>query len=486
MKLLKDILYKAGLEQVVGSTNMAVANITTDSREAKKDTLFVAIRGTITDGHEHIQQAVDSGCVAIVCEEFPAKHAPGVSYIQVANSRKAAGHIAANFFDDPSADVDVIGITGTNGKTTIATTLHRLFTQLGYKVGLLSTVKNLIGNQVLEATHTTPDPISLNRLLRQMADEGCSQVFMEVSSHALHQHRVVGLNFKGAAFTNITHDHLDYHGTFKEYIAAKKMLFDGLTRDSFAITNVDDRNGEIITQNTIASIVTYGLLSMADHMCKVLENNFTGLLLNIDGREVNTKLIGGFNAYNILCAYSIAIALGEDKLQVLTILSSLDPVEGRFEFTRTQNGTIGIVDYAHTPDALKNVLKTIKNIRTNNETLITLVGCGGDRDRTKRPEMARIAGEMSDKVILTSDNPRTEDPEEIINEMKEGLDPVLNRKTVSITDRAEAIRTACMLAKPGDIILVAGKGHEKYQEIKGERFPFDDLEKLNTNLNQIC
>jgi UDP-N-acetylmuramoyl-L-alanyl-D-glutamate--2,6-diaminopimelate ligase len=318
-----------------------------------------------------------------------------------------------------------------------------------------------------------------------MADEGCSQVFMEVSSHALHQHRAAGLNFKGAAFTNITHDHLDYHGTFKEYIAAKKILFDGLTRDSFAITNVDDRNGETITQNTKASIVTYGLLSMADHMCKVLENSFTGLLLNIDGREVNTKLIGGFNAYNILCAYSIAIALGEDKLQVLTILSSLDPVEGRFEFTRTQNGIIGIVDYAHTPDALKNVLKTIKNIRTNNETLITLVGCGGDRDRTKRPEMARIAGEMSDKVILTSDNPRTEDPEEIINEMKEGLDPVLNRKTVSITDRAEAIRTACMLAKPGDIILVAGKGHEKYQEIKGERFPFDDLEKLNTNLNQI-
>jgi UDP-N-acetylmuramoyl-L-alanyl-D-glutamate--2,6-diaminopimelate ligase len=486
MKLLKDILYKAGLEQVVGSTNMAVANITTDSREAKKDTLFIAIRGTITDGHEHIKQAVDSGCVAIVCEEIPAEHTAGVSYIEVANSRKAAGHIATNFFDDPSADVDVIGITGTNGKTTIATTLHRLFTQLGYKVGLLSTVKNLIGNHVLEATHTTPDPISLNRLLRQMADEGCSQVFMEVSSHALHQHRAAGLNFKGAAFTNITHDHLDYHGTFKEYIAAKKILFDGLTRDSFAITNVDDRNGETITQNTRASIVTYGLLSMADHMCKVLENSFTGLLLNIDGREVNTKLIGGFNAYNILCAYSIAIALGEDKLQVLTILSSLDPVEGRFEFTRTQNGIIGIVDYAHTPDALKNVLKTIGNIRTNNETLITLVGCGGDRDRTKRPEMARIAGEMSDKVILTSDNPRSEDPEAIINEMKEGLDPVLNRKTVSITDRAEAIRTACMLAKPGDIILVAGKGHEKYQEINGERFPFDDLEKLNTNLNQIC
>lgn len=486
MKLLKDILYKAGLEQVVGSTNMAIANITTDSREAKKDTLFVAIRGTVADGHVHIPQAVESGCVAIVCEEIPENHADGVSYIQVGNSRKAVGHIASNFFDDPSKDVDVIGITGTNGKTTIATTLHRLFSQLGYKVGLLSTVKNLIGDQVLEATHTTPDPISLNRLLRQMVDEGCSQVFMEVSSHALHQHRVAGLNFKGAAFTNITHDHLDYHGSFNEYIAAKKMLFDGLTRGSFAITNVDDRNGDIMVQNTRASVITYGLLSMADHMCKVLENSFTGLLLNIDGREVNTKLIGGFNAYNILCAYSIAIALGEDKLQVLTILSSLDPVEGRFEFTRTQNGIIGIVDYAHTPDALKNVLKTIGNIRTNNETLITLVGCGGDRDKAKRPEMARIAGEMSDKVILTSDNPRSEDPELIIDEMKEGLDPVTNRKTVSITDRAEAIRTACMLAKPGDIILVAGKGHEKYQEIKGERFPFDDLEKLNTNLNQIC
>ncbi len=486
MKLLKDILYKAGLEQVVGSTNMAVANITTDSREARKDTLFVAIRGTVTDGHEHIQQAVKSGCVAVVCEEIPETHAPGVTYIQVGNSRKAIGHIAANFFDDPSKDVTVIGITGTNGKTTIATTLHRLFSKLGYKVGLLSTVKNLIGNRVLEATHTTPDPISLNRLLRQMVDEGCSFVFMEVSSHALHQHRVAGLNFKGAAFTNITHDHLDYHGSFSEYIAAKKMLFDGLTRGSFAITNVDDRNGDIMVQNTRASVITYGLLSMADHMCKVLENSFSGLLLNIDGREVNTKLIGGFNAYNILCAYSIAIALGEDKLQVLTILSSLDPVEGRFEFTRTQNGIIGIVDYAHTPDALKNVLKTIGNIRTNNETLITLVGCGGDRDKAKRPEMARIAGEMSDKVILTSDNPRSEDPEVIIDEMKKGLDPVTNRKTLSITDRAEAIRTACMLAKPGDIILVAGKGHEKYQEINGERFPFDDLEKLNTNLNQIC
>jgi UDP-N-acetylmuramoyl-L-alanyl-D-glutamate--2,6-diaminopimelate ligase len=465
---------------------MAVANITTDSREAKKDTLFIAIRGTITDGHEHIQQAIESGCVAIVCEEIPAEHAAGVSYIKVANSRKAAGHIAANFFDDPSADVDVIGITGTNGKTTIATTLHRLFTQLGYKVGLLSTVKNLIGGQEQEATHTTPDPISLNRLLRQMADEGCSQVFMEVSSHALHQYRIAGLDFKGAAFTNISHDHLDYHGSFKEYIAAKKMLFDGLTRGSFAITNVDDRNGDIMVQNSNANVITYGLLNMADHMCKVLENSFTGLLLNIDGREVNTKLIGGFNAYNILCAYAIAISLGEDRLQVLTILSSLDPVEGRFEFTRTQNGIIGIVDYAHTPDALSNVLKTIGNIRTKNETLITLVGCGGDRDRAKRPEMARIAGEMSDKVILTSDNPRSENPEEIINEMKEGLDPVTSRKTVSITDRAEAIRTACMLAKPGDIILVAGKGHEKYQEIKGERFPFDDLEKLNTNLNQIC
>ena len=486
MKLLKDILYKAGLEQVVGTTNMAITKVTTDSREAKKDTLFVAIRGTQADGHDHIDQAVQAGCIAIVCEEIPESQANGVSYIQVGNSRKAIGHIAANFYDDPSKDVDVIGVTGTNGKTTIATTLHTLFTELGYKVGLLSTVKNLIGKKTLEATHTTPDPISLNKLLRQMVDEGCSHVFMEVSSHALHQHRVAGLEFRGAAFTNITHDHLDYHGSFNEYIAAKKMLFDGLTRGSFAITNVDDRNGDVMVQNTRASVITYGLLSMADHMCKVLENSFTGLLLNIDGREVNTKLIGGFNAYNILCAYAIAIALGEDKLQVLTILSSLDPVEGRFEFTRTPNGIIGIVDYAHTPDALKNVLKTIGNIRTNNETLITLVGCGGDRDKAKRPEMARIAGEMSDKVILTSDNPRSEDPEDIIEEMKTGLDPVLNRKTVSITDRAEAIRTACMLAKPGDIILVAGKGHEKYQEIKGEKLPFDDLEKLNTNLNQIC
>lgn len=486
MKLLKDILYKAGLEDVHGTTNIAISHITTDSRNVKKDTLFMAIRGTLSDGHDFINQAVEAGCVAVVCEEFPEDHDSNVSFIRVSDSRKAAGFIAANFHDNPSDDLKIVGVTGTNGKTTIATTMYHLFRNLGYKVGLLSTVRNLIDEEVIEATHTTPDPISLNELLAQMRDAGCSHVFMEVSSHALHQHRVGGLHFTGGVFTNISHDHLDYHGTFKEYIAAKKMLFDMLPRGAFAITNVDDRNGDIMVQNTKAKVISYGLMSMADHMGKVLENTFSGLVLNIDNQEVITRLIGGFNAYNLLACYAAAVALGEERLQVLTILSSLTPVEGRFQFIKTEEGTIGIVDYAHTPDALKNVLTTIANIRTGNETLITLVGCGGDRDKDKRPVMAAVAADMSDKVILTSDNPRSENPETIIAEMKAGLDPTQARKAAAITDREEAIRTACMMANPGDIILVAGKGHEKYQEINGEKFPFDDMEKLNANLNQTC
>lgn len=485
MKLLKDILYKAGIEEVVGSTNVAIENICIDSRQAKKFSLFIAVKGTQMDGHDYIAQAIKQGSQAIVCETLPAELARDVNYVQVKNSHYAAGIVASNFFDNPSQQMKLVGVTGTNGKTTTATLLYGLFVGLGYKVGLISTVRNLINGVEVAATHTTPDPINLNKLLAEMVDAGCEFCFMEVSSHALHQYRVAGLNFTGAIFTNITHDHLDYHETFSNYIAAKKMLFDGLSSKAFALINMDDKNGEVMVQNTKAKVVTYGLKSMADRKAKILENNLTGLILNIDGQEVITRLIGSFNAYNILSVYGAALELKEEKLQILTTLSNLHSPEGRFQFFKTPNNILGIVDYAHTPDALENVLSTIKELRTGNEKLVTLVGCGGDRDKTKRPEMARIAAEGSDKVILTSDNPRSEEPKQIIEDMKKGLDPTTVRKAVTILDRAEAIRTACMLAQPGDIILVAGKGHEKYQDIKGVKTPFDDMEILTTNLKQI-
>lgn len=484
MKLLKDILYKAGIEEVIGSTNVAIENICIDSREAKKFSLFIAVKGTEVDGHKFISQAIEQGSLAIICEDLPAELVKEVNYIQVKNSRFAAGVIASNFYDNPSENLKLVGVTGTNGKTTTTTLLYDLFVALGYKVGLISTVRNLINGTVVKATHTTPDPINLNKLLAEMVEAGCEFAFMEVSSHALDQHRVAGVDFAGAIFTNITHDHLDYHETFDNYIKAKKMLFDGLSPKAFAITNVDDRNGEVMVQNTKAKVVTYGLKSMADRKGKILENNLTGLILTIDDQEVITRLIGSFNAYNILSVYGAAIELKQEKLQILTTLSNLHSPDGRFQFIKTENNILGIVDYAHTPDALENVLSTIKELRSGNETLITLVGCGGDRDKTKRPEMARIAAEMSDKVILTSDNPRSEEPEAIIQDMKAGLDPTQIRKALSIVDRAEAIRTACMLAQPSDIILVAGKGHEKYQEIKGVKHDFDDLEVLTTNLKQ--
>ena len=486
MKLLKDILYRAGIEEVIGSTNVAIENVCIDSRHAKKFSLFVAVNGTLNDGHNFIGQAIAQGSLAIVCEVLPQVLHKDVNYIQVKNSRLAAGMIASNFYGNPSESLKLVGVTGTNGKTTTATLLYELFVALGYKVGLISTVRNLINGVEVPATHTTPDPVNLNKLLAEMVESGCEFCFMEVSSHALHQHRVAGLNFSGAIFTNITHDHLDYHETFSNYIAAKKMLFDGLSSKAFALVNVDDKNGEVMVQNTKAKIVTYGLKSMADRKAKILENNLTGLILNIDDQEVITRLIGSFNAYNILSVYAAAIELKEEKLQVLTTLSNLHSPEGRFQFFKTPNNILGIVDYAHTPDALDNVLSTIRELRTGNEKLVTLVGCGGDRDKSKRPEMARIAAEGSDKVILTSDNPRSEEPQQIIDDMKKGLDPVTVRKAVTILDRAEAIRTACMLAQPGDIILVAGKGHEKYQEIKGVKSPFDDMEILTTNLKQIC
>lgn len=486
MKLLKDILYKAGIEEVIGSTNVAIENICIDSRQAKKFSLFIAVKGTAMDGHDYISKAIEQGSLAIICEVLPENLVKDVNYIQVKNSRYAAGIIASNFYDNPSSDLKLVGITGTNGKTTTATLLYELFRNLGYKVGLISTVRNLINGTVVAATHTTPDPVNLNKLLAEMVEAGCEYAFMEVSSHALDQHRVAGIEFTGAIFTNITHDHLDYHETFDNYIRAKKLLFDGLSPKAFALTNADDKNGAVMVQNTKAKVVTYGLKSMADRKAKILENNLTGLILNIDGQEVITRLIGSFNAYNILSVYGAALELKEEKLQILTTLSNLHSPDGRFQFFKTENNILGIVDYAHTPDALENVLSTIRELKTGTEKLITLVGCGGDRDKTKRPEMARIAAEGSDKLILTSDNPRSEDPQTIIDEMKTGLDPVLIRKAVTIVDRAEAIRTACMLVQPGDIILVAGKGHEKYQEIKGVKHDFDDMQVLTTNLKQIC
>jgi UDP-N-acetylmuramoyl-L-alanyl-D-glutamate--2,6-diaminopimelate ligase len=474
MKLLSEILYKTRLEEIVGSTNVAVSSVTFDSRQVKKDSLFIATRGTASDGHNYIDKAIENGAVAIVCEELPIVQKDHITYIKVLDSSAALGHIACNYYDNPSEKLKLVGITGTNGKTTTVTLLFNLFRGLGYNVGLLSTVQNKINNTIIPATHTTPDALTLNELLAQMVEEGCQYVFMEVSSHAIVQHRITGIKFTGAAFSNITHDHLDYHKTFDEYIRAKKLFFDNLSDDAFALTNKDDRNGMVMLQNTKAKKYSYGLKSIADFKCKVIENHLNGLLLNLDGQEVWVKLIGSFNAYNVLVVYAIAQLLKQDKVQVLTTLSNLNSVEGRFQYVKSKGGVIAIVDYAHTPDALKNVLETIKDIRTGNEQVITLVGCGGDRDTTKRPIMAQIACEYSNKVILTSDNPRSENPEDILNQMQAGINPVDAKKTLRISDRKEAIKTACSFANSGDIILVAGKGHEKYQEIKGVKNDFDD------------
>ncbi len=482
MKLLKDIIYKVGLIEVVGSTNVAITAISFDSRKIEKDSLFVAVKGTLSDGHKYIDDTISNGALAILCEELPENLNEKITYIKVKDATLALGIVASNFYDNPSERIKLIGITGTNGKTTTATLLFNLFKKLGYKVGLLSTVKNQINNDIIPSTHTTPDAIQLNALLSQMIEKACTHCFMEVSSHAIVQNRIAGVHFVGGVFTNITHDHLDYHKTFDEYIKAKKRFFDLLGNDAFALTNKDDANGEVMLQNTKATKKTYSLRAMADYKCKVVENQFSGLLLNIDNQEVWSKLIGSFNAYNLLAVYATAVLLKEDKTNVLTTLSSLSSVEGRFQYVRTDNGIIGIVDYAHTPDALVNVLKTIADIRTGNEQVITVVGCGGDRDSAKRPIMAKIACDLSTKVILTSDNPRSEAPEAIIKEMQKGVDVVNNKKTISITDRSEAIKTACSYAKQGDIILIAGKGHEKYQEIKGVKHPFDDMLVLQENL----
>ncbi len=485
MKLLSEILYKTRMEEVIGSTHMAISSVTFDSRKVKKDTLFVATRGTATDGHKYIETAIQAGAVAIVCEELPEILKENVTYVKVTDSTHALGFIACNYYDNPSQKLKLVGVTGTNGKTTTVTLLFNLFRTLGYNVGLLSTVQNKINNNIIPSTHTTPDALSLNELLATMVEQGCDYAFMEVSSHAVVQNRIAGIHFTGAVFTNITHDHLDYHKTFDEYIKAKKRFFDHLSEDAFAITNKDDKNGMVMLQNTKAHKYSYSLKNVADYKCRIIENHLNGLLLNINNHEVWVKLIGTFNAYNVLAVFAVAHLLKQDVINILTTLSNLNSVEGRFQYVKSNAGIIGIVDYAHTPDALKNVLETIKDIRTGNENVITLVGCGGDRDSAKRPVMANIACQYSNKVILTSDNPRSEDPEEILNQMQAGVEPTDVKKTLRISDRKEAIKTACTLAQKGDIILIAGKGHEKYQEIKGVKHPFDDLEILKETIKTL-
>lgn len=483
MKTVKELIASLSAVQVFGNLDASVRALTSDSRKAGAEVLFAALKGTKVDGHDFVAQVVAAGCDLVLVErqlDLPAS----VTQIVVADTAEALGVVAHAFYNHPSTQLTLVGVTGTNGKTTTTTLLFNLYRKLGYHVGLISTVVNRIGDEVIPSTHTTPDPIALNHLLAQMVESGCSYCFMEVSSHAVVQHRIAGLQFKGAAFTNITHDHLDYHGTFKEYIKAKKGFFDGLSKDAFALVNVDDKNGLIMTQNTAAKVSTYALKTAADFKVKVLENSFTGLLLTINGTELWSRLIGDFNAYNLALVYGVSQLLGSDSTEVLTVLSQLESVDGRFEFIRHNNIT-SIVDYAHTPDALENVLTTIQSLRTRNESVITVVGCGGDRDAMKRPEMARIACDLSDKVILTSDNPRTEDPQAIINDMEKGVEAHQTRKVLSILDRKQAIKTAVSFAQPGDIILVAGKGHEKYQEINGVRHDFDDLAILNEFFNQL-
>jgi UDP-N-acetylmuramoyl-L-alanyl-D-glutamate--2,6-diaminopimelate ligase len=485
MKLLKDILYKSGLIEIQGSNNTAVENICFDSREVTRLSCFIAVKGTVTDGHAYIDEVIKKGAVAIICEQFPANLVDGVSYVKVANTQKALGNIAANFYDHPSKEIKLIGITGTNGKTTVASGLYNLFTQLDTKCGLISTVKIVIDKEVLPATHTTPDAISLNRTLRNMVNKKCVFCFMEVSSHALDQGRVESIEFKGAVFTNITHDHLDYHNTFDHYLKSKKILFDGLKENAFALSNADDKNGKIMLQNCKANKHYYALRNVADFKTRIIENSIAGLQLSIDHTEVWAQFIGEFNAYNLTAIYGTAVLLGIDKMNALTTLSTLVPVDGRFEIVKGPNGITGIVDYAHTPDALQNVLNTIRDIVKKEQKVITIVGCGGNRDTTKRPVMAKVAAGLSDKVILTSDNPRNEDPEQILKEMKAGLDLDDLIKTVMLTDRRQAIEAGCKMAGPQDVILIAGKGHETYQEIQGVRHHFDDVEELTNAFKKI-
>lgn len=477
--ILKDILYKVSIRTVRGNTNIGINDLQIDSRKVVAGSCFIAIKGTAADGHIFIETAITNGATAVVCEGMPDVLLDQVTYIQVENSAIAAALISHNFYDEPSLKVKLVGVTGTNGKTTIVTLLWKLFTAMGSKCGLISTVQNQVGEVVIPSTHTTPDAISVNALLHQMAEAGCKYVFMECSSHAIHQHRIAGLQFAGGIFSNITHDHLDYHKTFDEYIKVKKSWFDALPSGSFAISNADDKRGGVMLQNTVAKKYFYSLKTMADFKGKILDNSITGLHMMINDVEVYFRMIGEFNAYNLLAVYGTAICLGQEKQEVLQLLSSVDGAEGRFDYiVSKQNKIIGIVDYAHTPDALLNVLATIKKLRQGHEKIITVVGCGGNRDKTKRPIMAEVACEYSDRVIFTSDNPRNEDPMEILREMEAGVNVVARKKYITIAERREAIKTAVSLAVYEDIILVAGKGHEKYQEINGIKHDFDDKKAL--------
>jgi UDP-N-acetylmuramoyl-L-alanyl-D-glutamate--2,6-diaminopimelate ligase len=479
MAQLQEILYKVSIRSIRGGRDKSINALQTDSRLARPGTLFIALKGTHMDGHRFIPDVIAAGATVIVCEDLPGTLQDNVTYVQVEDSASAAGIIAHNFYGQPSEHLKLVGVTGTNGKTTIATLLYKLFSVLGHKSGLLSTVENRIADRVAPATHTTPDPLHLNALLKEMVDEGCTYAFMETSSHAIHQRRIAGLRYVGGIFSNITHDHLDYHKTFDEYIRVKKSFFDNLPSDAFAISNADDKRGLVMLQNTNARKYFYSLKTMAEFKGKILENNLTGLVMTINDQEVHFRLIGEFNAYNLLAVYGAAICLGQERAEVLRSLSTLSGAEGRFDYiVSPKEKIIGIVDYAHTPDALINVLVTIRKLRKGHEKIITVVGAGGDRDKTKRPLMGAAACEYSDKVIFTSDNPRSEDPEQIIRDVEAGLNTAAKRKYISITDRREAIRTALNLAGPEDILLVAGKGHEKYQEIKGVKYPFDDKKVL--------
>ncbi|WP_290696147.1 UDP-N-acetylmuramoyl-L-alanyl-D-glutamate--2,6-diaminopimelate ligase [Lacinutrix sp.] len=485
MILLKNILYKVTINTVVGSTNVSVKDIHFNSRSIEVNDLFVAIKGSAADGHDYIEKAIAQGAIAVVCEQLPKDVKEGVSYIVVENSSSALAIMASNFYGNPSANLKLVGVTGTNGKTTIATLLFQLFKNAGYKVGLLSTVIIKVDNKDYKATHTTPDSLTINRYLKEMNDEGVEFCFMEVSSHGIHQKRTEGLQFQGGIFTNLTHDHLDYHDTFAEYRDVKKVFFDNLGKHAFALTNADDKNGVVMLQNTKAKQYKYGLKNYADYKAQILENSFSGMLLKVNDSEVWTRLIGGFNASNVLAIYATAELLGLEKTEILRLVSELESVSGRFQYLVSEEKITAIIDYAHTPDALKNVLETINTIRTKNEELITVVGCGGDRDVTKRPKMGHIASALSTKVIFTSDNPRTEVPETIIEAIEKGVEPQNFKKTLSIVSRKQAIKTACQLASAGDIILIAGKGHETYQEVNGERTDFDDFKIVKELLKQL-
>lgn len=485
MITLKDILYKVNIDAVKGPTDIIIGKIEFDSRKIGQDDVFVAIKGTLSDGHDFIETALNNGAIVVICEVFPEVIVNGVTYVQVKDSNAALAYLATNYYGNPSGNLKLVGITGTNGKTTIASLLYQMFKKAGYKTGLLSTVKIMVDDQEFPATHTTPDSLTINRYLSEMVATGVSYCFMEVSSHGIHQKRTEGLQFAGGVFTNLSHDHLDYHKSFAEYRDVKKSFFDSLPKTAFAIVNIDDKNGMVMLQNTKAAKRTYAVKSYAEYKAQILENQLSGLLLKINEHEVWVKLIGVFNAYNLLAVYAVASELGIESIEALRMLSELESVSGRFQAVVSQDKIMAVVDYAHTPDALENVLETINNIRTKNEQLITVVGCGGDRDKTKRPVMAHIASSLSDKVIFTSDNPRTENPETIIAEMEKGVEAQNYKKTLSILDRKQAIKTACQLAQSGDIILIAGKGHETYQEINGVKHDFDDMKIVKEILEQL-